>query len=128
MQKIIIDNKEYDISCNAFTRFQYKSIFGNGIFADIKILKDFSDKQSKIREDLTKKGLNEKEIEEQINSAMMENLDDFLDVITKIAYILIFTANSKIGSFEDWLKGLNKINLAENWVTEVTEFAVSSFC
>lgn len=128
MKKIIIDKKEYDISCNAFTRFQYKSIFGNGIFADIKILKDFSDKQSKIREDLTKKGLNEKEIEEQINSAMMENLDDFLDVITKIAYILIFTADPKIGSFENWLKGLTKIDLSENWVTEVTEFAVSSFC
>lgn len=128
MQKIIIDNKEYDISCNAFTRFQYKSIFGKGIFADIKILKDFSDKQLEIKKELTRNGLEEKEIEEQINSAMMENLDDFIDVITKIAYILIYTANPKVGSFEDWLKGLTKIDLAEKWVTEVTEFAVSSFC
>ena len=59
---------------------------------------------------------------------MMVDLDDFIDVIEKIAYILIYTANNKIGSFEDWLKSIEKINLSDSWISEVTEFAVASFC
>ena len=59
---------------------------------------------------------------------MMENLDDFIDVIERIAYILIYTANEKIGTFNEWLKGIEKIDLSADWIGEVTEFAVSSFC
>ncbi|MEI3391027.1 MAG: hypothetical protein V8R30_05260 [Clostridia bacterium] len=42
MKKIVINDKEFDIDCNAFTKFQYKSIFKKGIFAYIKILSDYS--------------------------------------------------------------------------------------
>ena len=119
MKKIVINDKEFDIDCNAFTRFQYKSIFKKGIFADIKILSDYSQKQE---------GKSDEEIEKPVNSEMMVDLDDFIDVIEKIAYILIYTANNKIGSFEDWLKSIEKINLSDNWISEVTEFAVASFC
>ena len=52
MKKITIGNKKYDIDCNAFTRFQYKKVFNKGIFADIKVLNEFSEKQNKIRKDL----------------------------------------------------------------------------
>lgn len=128
MKKITICNKEYEISCNAFTRFQYKTIFGNGIFADIKLLNEFSCKQEKIRKELTAKKATEEEIENQINLAMMENLDEFIDVVEKLAYILIYTNDNKIGSFENWLKGIDKIDLSESWIAEVTEFAVNSFC
>ena len=128
MKKITICNKEYEISCNAFTRFQYKTIFGNGIFADIKLLNEFSSKQEKIRKELIAKKATEEEIENQINLAMMENLDDFIDVVEKLAYILIYTNDNKIGSFENWLKGIDKIDLSESWIAEVTEFAVNSFC
>ena len=74
------------------------------------------------------KGKTDEEIEKQVNSEMMTNLDDFIDVIEKIAYILIYTADNKIGSFENWLKSIEKIDLSESWIAEVTEFAVSSFC
>ena len=128
MKKITICNKEYEISCNAFTRFQYKSIFGKGIFSDIKILNEFSDKQNKLRKELQNKKVSEEEIEKEINLMMMENLDDFIDVIERMAYILIYTANEKIGSFAEWLKGIEKIDLSANWISEVTELAVNSFC
>ena len=128
MKTITICNKEFEIECNAFTRFQYKKVFGRGIFADIKILNDFSDKQEKLRKELTDKGISEEEIEKEISLLLMESLDDFIDVIQRIAYILIYTANNKIGSFEDWLKGIEKIDLSANWIGEVTELAVSSFC
>lgn len=128
MKKITICEKEYSVDCNAFTRFQYKKIFGVGIFSDIKILNKFSDKQKDIRKKLEKENATEEEIQKAINEMMMDNLDDFIDVIEKITYILIYTANPQMESFEDWLKGIEKIDLSANWIAEVTELAVSSFC
>lgn len=128
MKKITICDKEYEISCNAFTRFQYKTIFGKGIFADIKILNEFSEKQEKLRKKLISSGKTDEEIEEEINLEMLENLDDFIDVIERITYILLYTANESIGTFNEWLKSLNKIDLSADWIGEVTELAVSSFC
>lgn len=128
MKTITICDKEYPVTCNAFTRFQYKTVFGKGIFADIKVLNEFSDKQEKIKKELSSKGISEEEIDKEINSMMMENLDDFIDVIERIAYILIYTANDKVGTFKDWLKGIEKIDLSADWIEEVTEIAVNSFC
>lgn len=128
MKKITICDKEYEVTCNAFTRFQYKKIFGKGIFADVKTLNELSENQEKIRKELTQKGLSKEEIEKEINVYMMDHLDDFIDVVEKIAYILIYSANNSIESFEDWLKGIEKIDLSASWIGEVTELAVSSFC
>ena len=128
MKKITICDKEYSIDCNAFTRFQYKKVFGTGIFSDIKVLNQFSDRQNEIRKKLEKENATEEEIQKAINEMMLDNLDDFIDVIEKMAYILIYTANPQIESFENWLKGIEKINLNDNWIAEVTELAVNSFC
>ena len=128
MKTITICGKEFPIECNAFTRFQYKSIFGKGIFEDISVLNDFSTKQEELRKELKKKKLSDEEIDNEINKMMLHHVDDFLDVIEKMAYILIYTANSNIGSFEDWLKGITKIELSEDWTSEVAELAVNSFC
>lgn len=128
MKKITICEKEYPIDCNAFTRFQYKKVFGTGIFSDIKILNQFSDRQNDIRKKLEKENATEDEIQKSINEMMMDNLDDFIDVIEKITYILIYTANPEIESFENWLKGIEKIDFSASWIAEVTELAVNSFC
>lgn len=128
MKQITICDKEFEIDCNAFTRFQYKKVFNKGIFEDIKVLNEFSEKQNQIRKDLEEKNASEEDIEKAINYSMMENLDDFIDVIEKIAYILIYTVNPKMETFENWLKGIKKIDLSANWISEVTELAVNSFC
>lgn len=128
MKTVTICDKEYEIACNAFTRFQYKKVFGRGIFADLNILNKFTTEQEKLRKELEEKELSEEEIEVELNAQMMDSLDDFIDVIEKIAYIEIYTANNKIESFEDWIKGINKIDLSADWISEVTELAVSSFC
>lgn len=128
MKTIRICGKEYTIACNAFTRFQYKKVFGKGIFEDLKVLQNFAEKQEKIRAELTEKKCSEEEITQAINNCMMEKFDDFLDVLEKMAYILILTADDKFESFENWLKGIEKIDISEDWIGEVTEFAVSSFC
>ena len=70
----------------------------------------------------------EEEISNAINSVILSKLDDFLDVVEKIAYILIYTADNKCESFKDFLSSIEKIDLSESWISEVTEFAVNSFC
>ena len=128
MKQIEIEGKTFDIDCNAFTRFQYKSIFKRGIFEDIKVLNDYSNKQEDLRKQMKAENKTDEEIERELGSAMMTELDSFLDVIERIAYILIYTANNKVGNFEEWLKSIKKIDLNEKWISEVTEFAVNSFC
>ena len=128
MKTITICDKEYEIACNAYTRFQYKKVFGKGIFSDINILNKFTTKQEKLKKELEEKKLSKEEIEQELNVQMMDSLDDFIDVIEKIAYIEIYTANDKMESFEDWIKGIDKIDLSADWISEVTELAVSSFC
>jgi len=127
MKKITISDKEYDINCNALTRFNYKKIFNTGIFEDIQRINNFNIEQEELRLKLEKEGKAKELIDAEINNMMLGKLDDILDAIQKIAYIEIYTANPKIGSFEEWLGTIEKINLSEPWIAEVTEYAVNSF-
>lgn len=127
MKKITISDKEYDINCNALTRFNYKKIFNTGIFEDIQRINNFNIEQEELRLKLEKEGKAKEIIDAEINNMMLGKLDDILDAIQKIAYIEIYTANPKIGSFEEWLGTIEKINLSEPWIAEVTEYAVNSF-
>lgn len=125
MKKITINDKEYDIDCNAYTRFLYKKVFGNGIFKDLEKLNNLHLLQEKVRKELKDK--KPEEIEEEINRVTLSNLDDFMDAVLQIAYILILTANPKTETFENWLKSIAEINLSDSWIDEVTETAVNSF-
>lgn len=128
MKTIKICDKEYDIDCNAFTYVQYKNIFGKGIFSDIQIIKTFFAEQSKTILDLKENGFNNEKIEKELNKCMLNNIDDFVEAITRLAYIFIYTANSKIENYEKFLKEIPKLSIDDEWVIEVTEFAVEKFC
>ena len=127
MKKITICDKEYEINSNAYTRFLYKQVFNTKIFSDIAVLNKFNQGQEKLRKELKAKKLKADEIEEQISNYMLENIDDFMDVMLKLAYIFIKTADSNFETFENWLKGIESININDSWVQEVTELAVNSF-
>lgn len=126
MKTITICGKEYPIDCNAYTRFEYKRIFNKGIFEDLGALQEINAEQEKIRQEMVDKS--EEEISAAINSVILSKLDGFLDVVEKIAYILIYTANNKCGTFKEFMESIEQINLNESWISEVTEFAVNSFC
>ncbi len=128
MKTIKICDKEYDIDCNAFTYVQYKNIFGKGIFSDIQIIKTFFAEQSKTILDLKENGFDNEKIEKELNKCMLNNIDDFVEAITRLAYIFIYTANSKIENYEKFLKEIPKLSIDDEWVIEVTEFAVEKFC
>ena len=127
MKKIEICGQKYDINCTAFTRYEYNKYFETKLFQDIRKLEVFVNKQRELTELGKKKGLTEEEINTLYTESLMDYLDDFIDVIARITFIFIHTANPEIKDFDEWLKGIEKINLNEGWIGEVTDYAVTSF-
>ena len=122
-KKLEICGKEYDVSTNALTPFLYKKEFGVGMMADIGKLQEMFVKQPKIdTKDKTKE-----EVEQELGTAMMPSLDNFIEVVLRIAYILIKTANRNFIPFEEWLETIEEFNFEDRWIAEVTELAVNSF-
>ena len=130
MKTIVIDGNEYEIECNALTYIQYKKVFNKGIFADMDIIKDYLIRQTLKANELKEKypQMSEQEIDTQVGNYMNNYIDDFIEVITRIAYILIYSANEKIEEYENWLRKIKSFKIDDDWVAEVTELAVDCFC
>ena len=97
---------------------------------DIHVLQNYiitqTIKANELKEKFTE--LTEKQIDEQVATFMNNYIDDFIEAITRIAYTLIYTANDKIESYEDFLKKIKHFKINDDWIVEVTEFAVDCFC
>lgn len=130
MKKIDICGKEYEIDCNALTYIQYKKIFNRGIFQDIEIIENFVSLQVLIADKIKKENpeISDSEITKQLSRTMLTNIDEYIEAVTRITYICIYTANKKVGNYEEWLTKIKRINTTDKWIVEVTEFAVSCFC
>lgn len=130
MKTIVIDGNEYNIECNALTYIQYKKVFNKGIFADMDIIKDYLVRQTLKANELKEKypQISEQEIDTQVGNYMNNYIDDFIEVITRIAYILIYSANEKVEEYENWLRKIKNFKIDDDWVAEVTELAVDCFC
>ncbi len=130
MKTIVIDGNEYNIECNALTYIQYKKVFNKGIFADMDTIKDYLVRQTLKANELKEKypQMSEQEIDTQVGNYMNNYIDDFIEVITRIAYILIYSANEKIEEYENWLRKIKSFKIDDDWVAEVTELAVDCFC
>lgn len=128
MKTITICGKEYDINCNALTYVKYKSIFKTGILKDMQYIQNYLIKQAVIAKQLDEKKISESEKLSQLSEIMINDTDEFVSKITQIAWILIYTANNKVESYETWLSAITKFNVSDDWISEVTEFAVDCFC
>ena len=131
MKKIDICGDEYEIDCNAFTYMEYRKKFkDNGIFEDFETINNFETIQVLLTAELKNKNPNitATEIVKETSRQMLKYMDDFIEAITRVGYICCYTANPKIGEYEDWLKGLKRINTNDMWIVEVTELAVNCFC
>ncbi len=128
MKTITICGKEYDINCNALTYVKYKSIFKTGILKDMQYIQNYLIKQAVIAKQLDEKKISEAEKLSQLSEIMINDTDEFVSKITQIAWILIYTANNKVESYETWLSSITKFNVSDDWISEVTEFAVDCFC
>jgi hypothetical protein len=130
MKTITICGKEYEIEGNAFTYIQHRKIFNKGFFEDLRIMKDYLTTQSVAAMDLKQKFPkdNDSEILLKLSEVMNPKIDEFIEAITRIAYILIYTANDKIMPYDDFLKSITNFKIDDKWIIEVTEFAVDCFC
>lgn len=128
MKTITICDTEYPIESNALTFVKYKSIFKTGILKDMQFIQNYLIKQSVIAEQLKDKPLDDAEKMSQVSAYMIDDTDEFVAKITQIAWILIYTANNKIESYEDWMKSIKEFKIDDNWIVEVTEYAVDCFC
>lgn len=129
MKTIVIDDKSYEIECNGLTYVKYNSFFKTGILKDMQFVQNYLIKQAVVAKQLEDEKLNEAEKLSKLSDYMINDTDEFIDKITKITWILIYSANNKIESYEDWLAGIKNLNVnTADWIAEVTEFAVNCFC
>lgn len=128
MKQIEICGKKYNIECNALTYVKYKSYFKNGIIKDMNFIQNYLIKQSVIASQYEEKQISDAEKLNQISKYMIDDTDEFVTKVTQIAWILIYTANNKIEGYEDWLKSITNFKIDDDWIVEVTEYAVDCFC
>lgn len=130
MKTIVICGQEYNIDCNAYTRFQFHKIFKRGIIEDIQIIQEFFLRQTILTQEILKKDekITENDLIKKLSNSLMATIDDYIDAVTRITYICIVTVDSNFMSYEEWLKTIEKINTNDIWIAEVTELAVNCFC
>ena len=130
MKQIVIEGNSYDIECNALTFVLHKRLFDKGIMQDMHILQNYlitqTIKSNEIKTKFPK--LSNTEINNQVANFMNDYIDDFIEAITRIAYTLMYTANEKIAKYEDFLRSIKNFKIDDDWIVEVTEFAVDCFC
>lgn len=106
MRKVIkISEKEYSMKSSAYTQFKYKNDTGRKLLDDIQ-------KISKI---------NQMGEEEQIS-----NIEDVMELLLRIAFIMIEEADEKqVSTFDDFLKNIDGMFDDTSWINEVIECAVA---
>ena len=127
MKQITIDGKVYNIDCNAFTPTKYNSVFKSGLIKDINSLQSYLIKQVAITNRINELELSEDEKLSRVADYMINYVDDFLIKALQVTWILIYSNNNKIEEFERWAKSI-KCKVDDDWISEVTEFAVDCFC
>ncbi len=128
MKTITICGKEYKLECNALTYIKYKTFFKQGIIEDIQKLQEYLIKQELITKQVEEKDISEEEKISIIAKYMNQYVDDFIIAITRIAWILIYTADKNVVEYEKWLEGIKNFKIDEDWIVEVAECAVNCFC
>lgn len=130
MKQVKIDGNTYDVDCNALTYVLHKRIFNKGIMQDIRIIQNYLITQTieanKLKNQFPE--LSDSELDDRVSKFMNNYIDEFIEAITRIAYTLIYTANDKIASYDDFLRNIKKFKIDDDWIVEVTELAVNCFC
>lgn len=130
MKTIEICGKEYPIECNALTHVKYRKTFNTDIFSDIRILQAFLTKQVLLAEELKKENpeIDDEKIIASLSKLMLDDMGLFVEAATRMAYIMILTADKKMQGYEEWLETIPSLKTNDEWIAEVTEFAVDCFC
>lgn len=96
------------MSSSAWTQFKYKNETGRSL---IKDLSKIADKYNEIKD--------KDEIEQ------FSELEDFIDLVLRVAYIMSLEGKSITGSYEDFLMQIDSYMDNLDWFGEVMELAIS---
>lgn len=106
---IKIGNKEYVGCCNAMTYIFYNKVFNLNIIDDLDKIKGCL-------------------IKFKLQSGNKDDVDNMVDIILRLIYILIYTNNqNEINSFEKWKKQHEHEAIELETINEVIEFLVDNF-
>lgn len=106
---IRIGNKKYVGYCNAMTYIYYNKVFNANIFDDLDRIKEYLIK------------INLQKIEKN-------DVDNMVNIILKLVYILIYTNNPKeINRFEKWKNEHKNEIIKPNMTNEIIEYLVDNF-
>lgn len=128
MKIIEIEGKEYELESSAFSYIKYQSIFKSSMTKDLQFMQVYLAKQHVYAESLKKSKLSEEELAEEISKLLIDETDEFIKIITQLAWIMMYTANQKVEDYDTFLKSLKNFNISDKWISEVTELAVDCFC
>lgn len=105
MKKIInIGGKDYTMQSSALTQFKYRDMTGRRLMQDIDTIKELRSN----KEDL------------------LNILDELLEILLQMTYVMIVESDEKqVGSFEDFLKGIEKLFDNTKWFDDVIELALT---
>ena len=106
--KIKIKDKSYIGQCNALSYIFYKRIFKTNILEDLDNLR-------KALVNITKSNTNEKDIA------------NFYEILIRLIYVLIYTANKNIEDFEEWNTDIEIKDLTEKLTNKTIEIFLENF-
>ncbi len=129
MKEINISGKSYNIECSAFTYVKFKSFFKESIFESLKNVQTFIFVQKTNKEKITNKNPNisEENLNSLLGEMMIAETENFIISITKIAWILIYTADNSVIEYEKWLKTITNFKVSDEWIVEVAKFVADTF-
>ena len=123
MRKIIkIGEKEIPMLANAMIRMYYRSNFNRKILTDLMACKNLLKLENKA------KGKSNEELVELLDDAEIELIEDLSDNCLKMAWTMAYAENKSILPFEEWVESLGEFKTFDNWLSEVLELLMTTFC
>lgn len=103
-KQVTISGKDYFMKSSAYTQFKYKNDTGRGMLQDLQTFANSKD----------------------IESDLLNNVDNLTEIILKMAYIMIEEADSsQVLNYEEFLKSLDGMFDDTAWIESVLELAMS---
>lgn len=147
MKEIEIGKQKFKITCHASVYSRYNDFFNKNIIKDLNFVGKFIATQYSLSKKYTKEELKSRKIdsktlkdlsgdtineisliiEEKIFNDTVDLLDEFVENITKIAWICIYDNKTDIEEYKKWYSSLETLKMDDKWIMEVVEVATNCF-